>query len=221
MDSTDKVDGQVGQVEGGAPVRRRDSYHHGDLRNALIDAATELARKGGPEAVVLREAARHVGVSATAAYRHFASHADLIAAVKERSLAALATSMRAELAELEPTGDPRVDATNRLSALGRAYVHFALSNTGLFRTAFFHREVIKDKPPQRTDTAYELLAAAVEGLASAGVLPPERRAHTETAAWAAVHGLSVLMLDGPLRAMPESEREAALNRTVQVVIQGV
>lgn len=218
MAATDKVDDQV---EGGAPARRRDSYHHGDLRNALIDAATDLARTGGPEAVVLREAARHVGVSATAAYRHFASHADLIAAVKERALVALATSMRAELAELEPTGDARTDATNRLSALGRAYVEFALTHTGLFRTAFFHRQMVTDKPPERTATAYDLLAMAVDDLASAGVVPADRRAHTETAAWAAVHGLSVLMLDGPLRALPESEREAALNRTLQVVIHGV
>ena len=58
-------------------------YHHGDLANALTAAATELARDGGPEAVVLREAARKVGVSATAAYRHFAGHGDLIHAVKE------------------------------------------------------------------------------------------------------------------------------------------
>ena len=49
---------------------RRDRYHHGDLANALTLAATDLAREGGPEAVVLRQAARQVGVSATAAYRH-------------------------------------------------------------------------------------------------------------------------------------------------------
>jgi AcrR family transcriptional regulator len=205
------------------PARRRDSYHHGDLRNALIDAATELARAGGPEAVVLREAARHVGVSATAAYRHFASHADLVAAVKERALGFLAESMRADLAGLEPTGDAQVDATNRLCTLGRAYVQFALRHTGLFRTAFFRREgdPIEDKTPGPTDTAYDLLATAVDDLVSAGVVPAQRRPHTETAAWASVHGLSVLLLDGPLRAMPESEREAALNRMLQVVVHGL
>ena len=56
---------------------RRSTYHHGDLANALAAAAAQLAREGGPDAVVLREAARRVGVSATAAYRHFASHNDL------------------------------------------------------------------------------------------------------------------------------------------------
>jgi AcrR family transcriptional regulator len=75
----------------------RASYHHGDLANALTDAATELARQGGPEAVVLREAARMVGVSATAAYRHFAGHGDLIHAVKERAQVFLAASMQDEV----------------------------------------------------------------------------------------------------------------------------
>ena len=56
----------------------RASYHHGDLPNALADAATDLARGGGPEAVVLREAARRAGVSAAAAYRHFSGHGELL-----------------------------------------------------------------------------------------------------------------------------------------------
>jgi AcrR family transcriptional regulator len=61
----------------------RAGYHHGDLPNALADAATNLARSGGPEAVVLREAARQVGVSAAAAYRHYVGHGELLAAVKD------------------------------------------------------------------------------------------------------------------------------------------
>src|SRR3954462_15106324 len=76
----------------------RGSYHHGDLANALTTAATQLARDGGPEAVVLREAARKVGVSATAAYRHFAGYDDLIHAVKECAQDDLAEAMRTELA---------------------------------------------------------------------------------------------------------------------------
>jgi hypothetical protein len=56
-------------------VAQRDSYHHGDLYNALVEAAVDLARSGGPEAVVLRKVARRVSVSVTSAYRHFASQA--------------------------------------------------------------------------------------------------------------------------------------------------
>src|SRR5215468_7175665 len=125
-----------GKMNSVQPVTPRGTYHHGDLANALTVAATQLAREGGPEAVVLREAARSVGVSATAAYRHFAGHGDLIHAVKERAQAALADRMRAELAAGEPLDDPGLDALRRLGAIGLGYLSFALTEPGLFRTAF-------------------------------------------------------------------------------------
>src|SRR5439155_20803437 len=84
----------VNMRQDGPVNERRRAYHHGDLANALTNAATELARHGGPEAVVLREAARQVGVSATAAYRHFASHGDLVHEVKERGRASVRACMR-------------------------------------------------------------------------------------------------------------------------------
>ena len=125
-----------GKMNSVRPATPRGRYHHGDLANALTVAATQLAREGGPEAVVLREAARSVGVSATAAYRHFAGHGDLIHAVKERAQAALADRMRAELAAGEPETDPARDALRRLFAIGIGYLNFALTEPGLFRTAF-------------------------------------------------------------------------------------
>jgi AcrR family transcriptional regulator len=202
----------------------RTSYHHGDLRNALTDAATELAIAGGPEAVVLREAARHVGVSATAAYRHFSGHAELVHAVKERALARLAESMHAELDKLEPTGDPGADASERLLALGRGYLRFADAQPGLYRIAFDHRdrEVRPGNPHvESQDAAYMLLSGAVEDLVGAGVLPESRRPYTETVIWSVVHGLAMLMQDGPLREMPESGRVAAFERAGQMILRGI
>src|ERR671937_2295699 len=96
----------------------RGSYHHGDLANALTSAATDLAREGGPEAVVLREAARKVGVSATAAYRHFPSHSDLVHSVKGLAAEQLAQRMRTELEASTPLADPAQEALRRLLALG-------------------------------------------------------------------------------------------------------
>ncbi len=82
-------------VEAGSP--KRDTYRHGDLRRALLEAGTELARGGGPEAVVLREATRRVGVAPSAAYRHFADRRALLDAVCSASQAALAVAMEEEL----------------------------------------------------------------------------------------------------------------------------
>jgi AcrR family transcriptional regulator len=105
-------------------------YHHGDLQHALIEAAVELAREGGPGAIVLRETARRVGVSPNAAYRHFDSLPDLIAQVARVALTRMAAVMQSELDEYAATGNPARDAAYRLMAVGRGYVHFALAEPG-------------------------------------------------------------------------------------------
>ena len=71
----------------------RISYHHGDLRQALVDVGVELARADGPGAVVLREAARRLEVSPAAAYRHFHDRQDLLLAVRRQALSALGQRM--------------------------------------------------------------------------------------------------------------------------------
>jgi AcrR family transcriptional regulator len=204
------------------PVTRH-GYHHGDLANALTTAATELARQGGPEAVVLRAAARQVGVSATAAYRHFADHNALVLVVKHRAQDELVEAMRAELARLPAADDPGTAGLARLRALGAGYLRFALTEPGLFRAAFCKL----DEPPAEVRglidgaPAYQLLGEVLDDLVDAGVVPPARRPLAEVAAWAPVHGLAHLILDGPLAALGPDERAAALSRTVDTIIAGL
>src|SRR4051794_6031513 len=85
----------------GAP---RATYHHGDLRNALVSAAADLAERGGPDAVTVRAAARAAGVTPTAAYRHFAGHAELLDAAKHEALERMAVMI------LEVLGEPPADS---------------------------------------------------------------------------------------------------------------
>jgi AcrR family transcriptional regulator len=115
---------------------RRSTYRHGDLRHALLAAGIELARAGGPDAVVLREATRRVGVVPNAAYRHFANRQALLMAVRAAALSALAVAMENELAGLGPRRRPAAFARASLRAVGTAYLRFAQAETGLFRTAF-------------------------------------------------------------------------------------
>jgi AcrR family transcriptional regulator len=201
----------------------RDSYHHGDLANALTTAATDLARTGGPEAVVLREAARKVGVSATAAYRHFAGHGDLIHAVKEAAQADLARSMEAELAASDPLPDPAAEAVRRLRALGRGYVRFALAEPGLFRTAFcrFDKGHEEATAGMLNSPAFQMLSETLDALVTAGLLPPHRRPFGETAAWSTAHGLAMLLLDGPLNTVPDSERPRLIEGALDAVVTGL
>src|SRR3712207_9522742 len=97
MDTAPRDVDTVNMVEGPGVARR---YHHGNLRAALIDTAVAQARAGGPDAVVLRDAARRTGVSHNAAYRHFADRDDLLAEVSARGMAELEQRMRDRLADL-------------------------------------------------------------------------------------------------------------------------
>lgn len=217
--------------------QQRSAYHHGDLHKALSAAGAELAREGGPEAVVLREAARRVGVSPTAAYRHFANHADLLGEVKEQAQTALADAMRAALDradESTPAVDAGLRARGRLLAIGRGYVNFALDQPGLFRTAF-HRlehtgaarpEQDRDLGPGLDDLgfaarSYRLLGDILDELLAAGLIAPDRRPGAEAAAWAGVHGLASLLLDGPLRRLPRSARDQVVELTLAVIADGL
>jgi AcrR family transcriptional regulator len=203
--------------------QQRSSYHHGDLPNALTDAATEMAREGGPDAVVLRAAARATGVSAAAAYRHFADHGALLSAVRERALAALADAMRASLDASEPLADPALESIRRLRALGSAYLSFALTDPGLFRTAFCR---CPDSPIPEADEREEsgpfaLVSGVLDDMVATGVLAPHRRPGAEIAAWAAVHGLATLLLDGPLSLLDEEERANAMAKTSEFILAGI
>jgi AcrR family transcriptional regulator len=202
------------------------TYHHGNLRLELIEAGLQLARDGGPDAVVLREASRRAGVSHNAAYRHFADRDSLLKAICDRCMRSLAQLMEQRIAEVGPQRRGLAAARARLRATGSAYVEFALKEPGLFRTAFAVPPGLGylEDDEGLGDSGLgplELLCAQLDALSAAGGLPRERRANAEIAAWASVHGLSMLLLEGPLREVPESEREALLTRLLDTLERGL
>ncbi len=182
----------------------KKGYHHGALRSALVQASVTLARKGGPDRVILREAARAAGVSHSAAYRHFADREALLAEVARFARNELAAEMRRQVNRSK-------DPLRRLRAVGTAYIDFALTEPGLFRTAFTsHPATSGDReddaatePEDASGTTaiaepYDVLGQVLDEAQAAGLLDPRRRAGAQIAAWSAVHGLAVLLLDGPL-----------------------
>jgi AcrR family transcriptional regulator len=186
----------------------KTGYHHGDLRAALIEAGLELTRAGGPEALTIREATRRVGVSPNAAYRHFAD--------REALLRAVGTAIQHRMAARMNNSVRR--AHDRLRAVGLGYVRFALDEPGWFSVAFFGPEGPSDTagaPP------YVALVEALDAMADAGMLPPERRDGAEWPCWSAVHGFAELALHGPLRGASRREVEALAARTVDDIIAGV
>jgi len=204
------------------------SYHHGNLRAALIDAAVELARAEGPDGVVLREVARRTGVSHNAAYRHFSDREQLLSEVAAVGMAALGDAMRGRVAAIH-TRDPGKRARRRLREVGTAYVEFALAEPGLFQVAF---AVSLPDPGGEAGPAgsaksvghaepYALLNDSLDELVEADQVPASRRAGSELACWAAVHGFAMLHLEGPLRDAPVAERQRALTHMLDVVEAGL
>ncbi len=168
-------------------------YHHGDLRAALIEAGLRLVEERKVDEVGLREAARAVGVSATAVYRHFPDKAAFLGVLAAEGLARLAAAQRAAY-EASGGGAAGFNAT------GRAYVRFALANPGLFRLIF--SKAPKADPSdwaEHSDDAMRMLLRNAERLVAA----KRGRAAARLFAlrsWALVHGLAVLMLDGQVPA---------------------
>ena len=191
-----------------APRRRRP---RGAVRDGLVAAGLELARTGGPDAVVLREATRMVGVVPNAAYRHFADRDELLAAVCAAAMRELADRMAAGVARVPgPQGDATA-ALLRLNAIGVAYLEFAHTEPGWFATAFAvpqqHAYGIPDEGTGRDRSPLGQLRTVLDELVDAGVLPRRRRDGIEYPVWSAVHGLAVLAGSGPLRDVPEATRQ--------------
>jgi AcrR family transcriptional regulator len=190
----------------GAPPRPPGRRPAGQVRNALIAAGLELARAGGPDAVVLREATRRVGVVPNAAYRHFADRDALLAEVCVAAMDELARRMQEQVAAVPGQPDAQQAAMARLGALGVAYLDFAAEETGLFETAFAvprHLEyAVAGDADGHGPTPFQLLGRALDELVAAGVLPAERRPDAEYSVWSSVHGMAVLITQGPLRGTP-------------------
>ncbi len=192
-------------------------YHHGNLRQALVDAAVDAARERGPDGLAVRELARTVGVSHNAAYRHFADREALVEVVAAEGLVRLVESCERELATVR-SRDPVLRARRRLSALGRGYVAFAVAEPGLFKVLFTAYPEQHDDAEQETGAdPYGMLNEALDDLVDVGFLAAEARPGAEVNCWASVHGFAVLATEGPLRTLTAPERHALLEHIVAAI----
>jgi len=174
------------------------------LADELLKAAATLVAERGPQGFSLREVARRARVSEAAPYWHFASKEALLAAVAEEGFVALATLMAGVC---ERVKDPH----RQLQELGVAYVRFALAHPSHLRVMFGPE--IRDKSAHPTlkaagDRAFGLLVSAISDGQRAGRVQRGDAEELAVAAWALVHGLSALIIDGQLRKRVPNEREA-------------
>ncbi|MCL2540939.1 MAG: TetR/AcrR family transcriptional regulator [Nocardioidaceae bacterium] len=189
------------------------TYHHGNLREALVEVAVEIGREKGPDGIVLREVARRTGVSHNAAYRHFADRGALLQAVAAVALEEMGAAIQARLRNVRGK-DPADRARRRLRANGQAYVEYALAEPGLFQVAFNNVSLEELSGP------YDMLAAALDECRDTGWMAPEKRAGAELVCWSAAHGFAMLYGTGPLRGAPPAARRADLARLLDRIEDG-
>jgi AcrR family transcriptional regulator len=190
----------------GSGGNERRGYHHGNLREALIDAAAALIAEKGPAGFTIAEAARLAGVSSAAPYRHFRDAADLLAAVAlrgyEQFTDALATAWN----------EGRPDPLRAFEALGRAYLGFARREPALY-AAMFETGIDFDAYPSlqaAADRAFAVLRGAADRLVAPmpkGSRPPALMMALHV--WALSHGVASLFCrgDGARRKLPMSPED--------------
>src|ERR1700744_1632787 len=204
---------------------KRKPFRHGDLRNALLAAGIEMARIGGPNTVILREATRQAGVSPNAAYRHFANQAELLDAVRSACFSRLAAAIEDEMKKCRPGRDPQAFARKSLRAVGMGYLGFAMREPGMFRTAFSVPPPVHSPNPANTASMglnpFQLLSLALDRMQESSLLSKKDRKDAEYLAWSTVHGLALLVLEGPLHQMPQAMVLALGQRVVLMVERGL
>ncbi|MBP2324201.1 AcrR family transcriptional regulator [Kibdelosporangium banguiense] len=202
------------------PAKR--GYHHGDLRNALVEAAAQLAEEGGPQAVTVRAAARAAGVTPTAAYRHFENQEQLLTAAKECAMDGLASTMQEFIDAMPPIDDPVRLAMSTLGAIARGYVYFAMTEAGLFRTAFEQGgTILEGTTLAKVDSGFQMLVQGLDKLVEVGHLSAEHRPLAEITAWSAAHGFAMLVIDGPMHDWPPDMLNDALERMLGIFVRGL
>ncbi|WP_263415214.1 TetR/AcrR family transcriptional regulator [Terriglobus albidus] len=206
-------------------LQKRKTFRHGDLRNALVTAGLEMARAGGPNAVILREATRQAGVSPNAAYRHFAGQTELLDAVRSACLSRVAAAIEDEMKKYKAGRNPQAFARNSLRAVGMGYLGFAMREPGMFRTAFSVPPPVHSPDPANTASMglnpFQLLSLALDRMQESGLLSKKDRKNAEYLAWSTVHGLAMLALEGPLHKMPREMVLALGERLVVMVERGL
>ncbi|MEN0062252.1 MAG: TetR/AcrR family transcriptional regulator [Myxococcota bacterium] len=177
-------------------------YHHGNLREALVRAATELVEESGAEAFTLAAASRSVGVTHAAAYKHFADRTALLHAVSSYGMQAFGDVLQAAF---EQHDDPEA----QYLATGRAVVSFASRRPHLYRLSFssIRRDDLTTLSAPPEGTALARFIAMIEVWQTKGWLKDGDPSHWALVLWTSAHGLAMLVASGRLDVSPTAAQE--------------
>ena len=186
-------------------TEQRDTYHHGDLKRTLTEAALGLVKEKGPKGFTLREVARRAGVSAAAPYRHFSDKAQLLAAAATLGFVQLHETLSAAAAE-------SADVTQQVLGMGRAYVRWAVTHPDYYQVMFGSELDKSDKPELLTAglRAFDDLLDAIVRCQAANLLPPGDPREVAGPTWSLLHGIASLTIGSDLSHVGIPEDPQAL-----------
>jgi AcrR family transcriptional regulator len=174
--------------------RTPQRYHHGDLRRALVDQAAKLVEAYGHPSITVRQVARGIGVTHTAAHYHFHTREALLAAVATRGFEAMTASLKSAMCDATNA----YDARSRLGALGQAYVRHALQHGRLYQLMFSAETAARDACPELRaagDRMFALLVDAIGEGQDAGLVREGPPVDAALVAWSGAHGFASLALE--------------------------
>ncbi len=193
-----------------------NTYHHGDLRAALLTEAANMIAEGGTASVTMRAIGDRLGVSRAAPYRHFRDKTALLVAVAAAGFGRL----RDRLQSLE-TNAPRPNL-DRLQYMGEEYVRFALENPAHYRLMYGREALMREDVPELRDAAialFEQLVTAVKSHQRNGTIKRQDPRVQAYVAWSAVHGLASLIIEGHILAFDDVEE--LIQQTTRTLLDGM
>jgi len=182
----------------------KQRYHHGDLRVSLIKATVEMINQQGVEAITMRSLSNWVGVSRTAAYRHFANKRDLLTATATEGFKQFSLALR--VARL----DYSEDEVGRFRLMGQAYIEFAVEHSAYYSLMFSDAFIKKtDAFNKASSDAFAELEEILLTLQQANKIKTEDPKMQANFVWSLMHGFSSLLINGKLEHIDDLSEEIA------------
>jgi len=199
-------------------VKKSTSYHHGNLKEELLQTALEMIDTDGLDSITLRDLTQRLGTSRTAVYRHFESKEALILGVIEKGYE------RLNLLFTPIFEDRTQSVAERFESMGRAYLDFALEHPNLYRLLFGERyrkereEICDYKDETQATGLYALIGLLLEAQEE-GIIAKVNPIVQAAMVWASIHGLASLLIDGHL--MMSDNMEAIYEYSIEVLLKGM
>ena len=192
------------------------SYHHGDLRSALVSETAKMVAAEGGQNVTIRELAKRLGVSRNAPYNHFTDKNELLCAVAEVKFYEFATILKEAR---HHSGDT---ALQQLHKMGTAYLEFSQANGAIYKLMFSDPLISESKPPslqQAGEAAFGVLLEMLKYCQQQGVINRQPVELQGMFVWSTIHGLSSILLDRNDQKIADKQQKVTF--TLEMISRGL